>query len=140
VLRKDPTFGRAVSVITYAYVEKGMFSQALSDAEILRRLYGEGPAYWMTVTYIFGRAGQLERARQQLEKLEKLSRHEQVDPATMLWAHLGMGDKEEALADLEKAYSEHFPFLTILKVDPAFDSLRSDPRFQDLLRRVGLAQ
>jgi tetratricopeptide (TPR) repeat protein len=139
VLRKDPNFGRAVSVITYAHVEKRMFAQALSDAEILRRLYGEGRTHWMTLTYIFGRAGQLERARQQLEKLEKLSRHEQVDPVTMLWAHLGMGDKEEALADLEKAYSEHFPFLTMLKVEPGFDSLRSDPRFQDLLRRAGLA-
>jgi hypothetical protein len=58
----------------------------------------------------------------------------------MLWAHLGMGNKEEALADLEKAYSEHLNNLTTLKVDPAFDPLRSDPRFQDLLRRVGLAQ
>jgi len=47
----------------------------------------------------------------------------------MLWAHLGMGNKEEALADLEKAYSEHFNNLTTLKVDPAFDPLRSDPRF-----------
>ena len=139
VLRKDPTFGRAAGIITNAYVEKGMFAQALSDAEILRRLYGEGPAYWMTLTYIYGRAGQLERARHQLEKLEKLSRHEQVDPVTMTWAHLGMGNKEEALADLEKAYSGHFGVMTTLKVEPSFDPLRSDPRFQDLLRRVGLA-
>ena len=140
VLRKDPTFGRAAGIITSAYVEKGMFAQALSDAETLRRLYGEGPAYWMTLTYIYGRAGQLERARHQLEKLEKLSRHGQVDPVSMTWAHLGMGNKEEALADLEKAYSEHFSMLTTLKVEPGYDPLRSDPRFQDLLRRVGLAQ
>jgi len=56
----------------------------------------------------------------------------------MLWAHLGVGDKEEALADLEKAYSDHVNILITLKVEPAFDPLRSDPRFQDLLRRVGL--
>ena len=57
----------------------------------------------------------------------------------MLWAHLGLGDKEEALADLEKLYSGHFGFLATLKVDSAFDPLRGDPRFQDLMRRVGLA-
>jgi hypothetical protein len=81
----------------------------------------------------------LENARRELDKLEKMSRQEQVNPVTMLWAHLGMGNKEEALADLEKAYSQHFAILTTLKVEPGFDPLRSDPRFQDLLRRVGLA-
>jgi len=140
VLRKDPNFGRAAGIITYAYVEKAMFAQALAGAEISRRLYGEGPWYWSELTFIYGRAGQLERARRELEKLEKMSRQEQVNSITMLWAHLGLGDKEETLADWEKAYSQHFGILTTLKVEPAFDPLRSDPRFQDLLRRVGLAQ
>ncbi len=81
----------------------------------------------------------MERARHELEKLEKVSRHEQLDPFIILWAHLGVGDKEEALADLEKAYSQHFGILITLKVEPSFDPLRSDPRFQDLLRRAGLA-
>ena len=58
----------------------------------------------------------------------------------MLWAHLGTGDKDKALADLERAYSEHYNALVTLKVEPAFDPLRPDPRFQSLLRRVGLAQ
>jgi tetratricopeptide (TPR) repeat protein len=140
VLRKDPKFGRADGLLTFAYVEKAMFAQALANTEMLRRLYGEGPWYWSSLAYIYGRAGQPERARHELEKLEEVSRHEQFDPVIMLWAHLGMGDKEEALADLEKAYSEHFSILTTLKVEPGFDPLRSDPRFQDLLRRVGLAQ
>ena len=140
VLRKDPNFGRAGSLLTLAYVEKAMFSQALANAEISRRFIGEGPWYWSPRAYIYGRAGQLENARRELEKLEKVSRHESQDPVVMLWAHLGMSNKEEALADLEKAYSEHLGILTTLKVEPAFDPLRSDPRFQDLLRRVGLAQ
>ncbi len=139
VLRKDPNFGRA-TIITYAYTEKGMFAEALTEAGTVHRLYGEGPWYWSNLAYIYGRAGRLERARLELEKLEKLSRHEQVNPITMLWAHLGMGDKEEALADLDKAYAGHSNVLTTLKVEPAFDPLRSDPRFQDLLRRVGLTQ
>jgi len=138
VHRKDPNFGRA-GIVTYAYVEKGMFPQALAEAEMWRRLYGEGPWYESELAYIYGRAGQPERARRELAKLERLSRREQLDLVTMLWAHLGVGDKEEALADLEKAYSDHVNILITLKVEPAFDPLRSDPRFQDLLRRVGLA-
>ncbi len=139
VLQKDPNFGRAGGLIIFAYVEKGMFSQALAGAETSHRLYGEGPWYWSMLAYSYGRAGQLERAQRQMEKLEKMSRHEQLDPVIMLWTHLGVGDKEEALADLEKAYSQHFGILITLKVEPAFDPLRSDPRFQDLMRRVGLA-
>src|SRR5712691_1345065 len=139
VIRKDPNFGRA-GIVSFSYVEKGMFADALADTERWRRVYGEGPWYWSTRAYIYGRAGQQERARRELEKLEQLDRRQQLDPVNMLWAHLGLGDKEEALADLEKAYSEHFSILTTLKVEPAFDPLRSDPRFADLLRRVGLAQ
>jgi DNA-binding winged helix-turn-helix (wHTH) protein/tetratricopeptide (TPR) repeat protein len=139
VIRKDPNFGRA-GIVSFSYVEKGMFADALADTERWRRVYGEGPWYWSTRAYIYGRAGQQERARRELEKLEQLDRRQQLDPVNMLWAHLGLGDKEEALADLEKAYSEHFSILTTLKVEPAFDPLRSDPRFDDLLRRVGLAQ
>ena len=139
VLRKDPNFLRAAGLVTYAYVEKRLFRQALDEAKTLSRIYGEGPSLWMTLAYIYGRAGQLERARHELAKLDKISRQEQVSPVTMIWAHLGIANKEEALADLEKAYSEHFGILTTLRVEPGFDPLRSDPRFQDLLRRVGLA-
>jgi hypothetical protein len=59
--------------------------------------------YWMMRAYIYGRAGQPERARCELEKL---SSHEAVNPVTMFWAHLGAGNKQEARADVDKAYSE----------------------------------
>ena len=140
VLQKDPNFGRAAGLITFAHVEKGMFNQALADAQVVRRLYGEGPWYWSWLAYIYGREGQMGKARRELEKLENISRHEQQSVVTMLYAHLGTGNKEEALADLEKGYSEHYSILATLKVEPAFDPLRSDPRFQDLVRRVGLAE
>src|SRR5262249_44672518 len=74
VLRKDPNFVRAVGLVTYAYVESGMFTQALAEAEILRRIYGDSPGVWVVLAYIYGRAGQPERARRELQKLERLSR------------------------------------------------------------------
>ena len=52
----------------------------------------------------------------------------------------GLGEKDEAFAWLEKAYQQREYELTLLRVSPAMDNLRSDPRFTDLLRRVGLAQ
>jgi hypothetical protein len=50
----------------------------------------------------------------------------------------GIGDKDEAFRYLDKAYEQRWPFLPMLKVDPAFDSLRADPRYGDLVRRLGL--
>ena len=139
VLRKDPSFHTG-NLIIYACVENRMFTQALANTERLRPFFGEGPWYWSTLAYIYGRAGRPEQARRELEKLEKLNRRQPVDHVTMLWAHLGVGSKEEALTDLERSYSEHFTFLTGLNVEPAFDPLRGDPRFKDLLRRVHLAE
>lgn len=137
VLQKDPTFIRA-RVARDAYVERGKFAQALTELEEWRGLYGEGPWYRAGLAYVYGRAGRLEESRRELEKLQNLSRGLQPNAAALLWAHLGVGDKEEALADLEKAYADHNNILTTLKVEPAFDPLRSDPRFEDLLRRVHL--
>jgi DNA-binding winged helix-turn-helix (wHTH) protein/Flp pilus assembly protein TadD len=137
VLLRDPNFDRALGIIIYAYVQKGMFSKALAEADVVGRIYGDGPWYWSNLAYVYGREGQTEQARRELEKLKNLSRHGQLSPDFMICAHLGMGEKEEAFADLESAYDEHYN-LTNLKVEPAFDPLRSDPRFQDLLRRLNL--
>ena len=63
-----------------------------------------------------------------------------VNPAAFAWAYMGMGKKDETLAWLDKAYARHSNIMDTLKVDPAWDPLRSDPRFQTLVRRVGLAQ
>src|SRR5258708_30437616 len=83
VLRKDSNFGRA-SVIWAAYVEKGMFTQALAQIESWHRLNGEGPWYWAWQAYIYGRAGQLERARRGLGKLGKVRPHEPGHPLISL--------------------------------------------------------
>jgi len=64
----------------------------------------------------------------------------QIDPAAFVVAYAGMRDKEQTFVWLEKAYSQHSNVLTTLKVDPMYDELRSDPRFQSLLHRVGSAQ
>jgi hypothetical protein len=71
-------------------------------------------------------------------KLRERSRHHYVFPSVFAYAYLGLGDKDRALTYLEQAYEEQDPELFYLKVGPLLDPLRSEPRFQALLRRVNL--
>ncbi len=131
----EPNFPRA-DMLTYAYVQKGMFAEALADIEKWQRIEDTPWA----LAYVYGRSGQQVQARRALEKLEQLNRRREMDAAPMFVAYVGMGKKDEAFAWLQKGYVEHSPALTALRVDPLYDPQRSDPRFQDLMRRVGLAQ
>ena len=138
VREMDPNFART-DFIELAYAEKGLFAEALDDIEKIRRPHDDLPWILSELAYIYGRSGQQAPAQRALEKLLKLNQQQQVDAAAILWAYIGMGNREQAFAYLEKAYAQHSNTLTTLKVEPRFDPLRSDPRFQDLLHRVGLS-
>jgi DNA-binding winged helix-turn-helix (wHTH) protein/Flp pilus assembly protein TadD len=138
LLEKAPDFPRAAHLLIQAYVEKGMYKQAVKEMKTQATSYGDGPSYWQLSGYVYGRAGEVKLARRELEKLEKRDQKEQLSPESIIRVYLAVGNKEEALSDLEKAYAGHYNNLTALKVDPVFDPLRSDPRYQDLMGRVGL--
>jgi hypothetical protein len=84
--------------------------------------------------------GQKDKARAELRKLEAMNGTRSLDPVPMVLAYIGVGNNDAALSSLEKAYAQRSNFLTALKVEPVYDPLRDDPRFQELSRRVGLAQ
>ncbi len=138
VLDMEPNFPRAHMVI-YAYVQKGMFAEALSENTRWRSI-DDAPWSWSVLAYVYGRSGQPGRARAVLAQLEELYRRGQMDPVPILWGYVGVGDKDQAFSWLEKAYQQRSSGLTNLKVNPLYDPLRSDPRFQAVLRRIGLAQ
>ena len=132
----DPAFMRA-HLIEGAYVEKGMFAEALADNEKVRPTISDA-AYWAWRAYILGRSGQITEARVAIHQLLEIQKTSPVDPVAFAQASVGAGEKDQALSLLETAYARRSNGLTSLKVDPAFDPLRGDPRFEDLLRRVGL--
>jgi hypothetical protein len=86
----------------------------------------------------YAQAGEHERARTILRRLE--TSNEYVSPGELAVLYGALCERERAFASLERAYAEHDLQLQFLKADPAFDPLRSDPRFTDLMRRVGLPQ
>jgi len=139
VREMDPNFSRS-GLIRSAYEQKGLFTDALEEIEKWRRAYGDRPWTWSELAYVYGRSGQQAQAKHALQKLLQLDRRQPVDQAAIVWAYVGTGNKDQAFAYLEKAYLQHSSTLISLKVEPGFDPLRSDPRYQDLLRRVGLAQ
>ena len=137
VLERDPTFPKA-SMVVGAYAQKGMFAEALAQIDDWRRV-DDGPWNWAAQVYVYGRMGRQTEARRALEKLEEFARQRPSDPMPMLaTAYIGLNEKGKALATLENALRERSNNMS-LKVDPVYDPIREDPRFQDLLRRAGLA-
>ena len=90
--------------------------------------------------YVYGRWGKRAEAEQALEDLRQIYKREDISPDPMIWACLGMGNRDEVFRWFEKAYADHSNLLTTLKVHPAYDGLRDDPRFKELMRRVRLAE
>jgi hypothetical protein len=81
-----------------------------------------------------------QEARKLLEELEGRSKHRYISPYLIAPVQIGLGERDQAVASLERGYTNRDQWMMFLKADPRWDDLRSDPRFQDLLRRVGLPQ
>jgi TolB-like protein/DNA-binding winged helix-turn-helix (wHTH) protein/Tfp pilus assembly protein PilF len=139
VREMDPNFAR-VHLVVDAYVQQGRFAEALADLEAWRRISGDGIHIRTRLAYLYGRMGQKDKARAELRQIEAMNRTQPVDPTLLTLAYLGVGNNDAALSSLEKAYALRSNLLTALKVEPVYDPLRDDPRFQKLLQQVGLSQ
>jgi hypothetical protein len=90
--------------------------------------------------YARGAAGDPAGAREVLARLESLSRTRYVSSFYSALVHSGLGDRAAALDELERAFTERSSWMVFLNVERAFDGFREDPRFRDLVRRVGLGR
>jgi TolB-like protein/DNA-binding winged helix-turn-helix (wHTH) protein/Tfp pilus assembly protein PilF len=136
-LELDPNFGLAHYWLWYAYTESGKYSDAKLELEKTKR-YREARLHLADSAYLQAKLGNTRKAHQMLSQLLKISRREYVNPAFMAYIYIALGDTDQALAWLEKGYDEKLPFIGSLKVIPTLDPLRSDPRFINLMHRVGL--
>jgi tetratricopeptide (TPR) repeat protein len=121
-----------------ALAGKGLFEQAIDEAKIAMRLEPNDPNPISLYGYACARAGRLPEVDQALESLRVLSQKRFVSSFLFGFLYAGLGKKEKILEWLEKAYEERAGLLVYLNVERAFDPLRSEPRFQDLVRRMKL--
>ena len=139
-LEFDPNFVFTHVILAHVYAWKGMFEESLATCEKVASLYG-GSLYSRAMPgLILAIAGKTDEAKRIVDEVKG---HPKLDPLSLISlaeTHSVMGEKKEAFEILEAAYQERNGLLIFLGVLPYFDNIRSDPRFADLLRRMGLTQ
>jgi tetratricopeptide (TPR) repeat protein len=138
-LDMDPSFGPTHLWLADVYEQKGMFEQGLSELKEGCRLSNDSTFAVAKLGHGYASAGKGDEARAVLAKLDALSKRSYVSPYDRAIVHVGLQESNEAFIWLQKAFEERSVWMGYLKVEPQFDSLRSDHRFDELLRRVGLA-
>jgi TolB-like protein/DNA-binding winged helix-turn-helix (wHTH) protein/Tfp pilus assembly protein PilF len=134
-LEMEPGFAPAHLYRGMAYEKKGMFDKAIADLESASDSEG-GASFSGALGHAYAVAGRQAEARMLLRDLKESKNY--FPPYQLALIHVGLGEKEEALNLLEKAYEERYPWLMHLAVEPRLDPLRSEPRFKTLINRLGL--
>jgi tetratricopeptide (TPR) repeat protein len=138
-LSREPNFPFAQLEVGMVYQQKGMHAEALAEfAKALPLFPGDD---WVQAlqAFSYARSGMPGQARTILEQLEDLSGRTYVSPYALALIYNALDEKDQAIAWLNKAFADRSRWLTWVKVEPMFDNLRSDPRFDAILRNMGLA-
>jgi tetratricopeptide (TPR) repeat protein len=134
----DPDFWLSHINLGRSYTQEGMHADAISELQKARELSVGNTEVLSFLGFAYAAAGERDEALQILSELNEQSRDRHVPPYHFAIIHAGLGENDRAIEWLERAFEKHAVDLFTLSVEPMLDGLRSDPRFQDLLRRVGL--
>jgi TolB-like protein/DNA-binding winged helix-turn-helix (wHTH) protein/Flp pilus assembly protein TadD len=138
VLNMDPSAPHTTSTIIYSYVQQKKFAEA---QEFIKQHEATLTSRWPLVfeAIVYGYWGRAAEAEVALTKVDQYAWTPERRIAALLPVYSAVGQRDQTIALLQQAVAGHSNVVTSIKVDPMYDPLRSDPRFQELLRRVGLA-
>ncbi len=134
----DPNYWPAHVWLGRIYVEKGRLAEAIAEFQKARLIESAIPEIYAALGHAYAMSGKRADAEKVIDDLKRLSKQHHVPPFDIATVYVGLGEKEQAFAWLDKAYEERSYFLSYIKADPRLDNLRSDQRFKELVRRVGL--
>ncbi len=137
----DPTFWISHCFLGRAYEQKGKLPEAIAEFQRALELEEDNAEIWSGLGHAYALSGKRAEAQKVLEHLKGVSAHSWVAPYNIAVIYAGLGEKEQAFAFLDQAYKDRSYYLpTYLATDARIDSLRSDPRFVELRKRVGLPE
>jgi len=135
-IEMDPNFAMAHNQLAQGYLEKHMYSEAVTELEKAVRLSGGSPTCIANLARAYAASGKRSEAIRLLSGLQKRSNPTYSYGSEIATIYASLGNRDQAMNWLEKAYEERFNPGVLLR--PGFDPLRSDPRFEDLVHRIGL--
>ncbi|PYS34053.1 MAG: hypothetical protein DMF75_07595 [Acidobacteria bacterium] len=133
----DPNLVTSQNWMCHSLDVNGMYAESLAISE---KAALSNRSLEAALGYAYAQGGRRQEAEAVLKQWKEIEKTKYVSNYWMAVVHVALGEKDAAFAELEKAYQAHDWFLQRLKVDPFMDSLRNDPRFADLVKRVGLPQ
>jgi serine/threonine protein kinase/tetratricopeptide (TPR) repeat protein len=133
-----PEFSRARELLALALAHAGELDAAVEQARAVMAIKEPGPRRLAVCGHAFAMAGDKDAARATVTKLRDLAAHRYVPALAVAFVSAALGKADTAFGWLERAFDEQDSLLVWLRVDPRLDNLRSDPRFEDLVERVGL--
>ena len=137
----DPNFWFGHCFLGRVYEQKGKLPEAIVEFQRAVELEKDNAETWSGLGHAYSLSGNRAEAQKILDHLKAVSAHSWVAPYNIAVIHTGLGDKDQAFALLDQAYKDRSYYLpTYLATDSRMDSLRSDPRFAELRRRVGLPE
>ncbi len=137
-LELDPNFPVAPWGMGLAYEQKGMYEEAIAAFQRAESIAGGSPNVAASLGHAYAVSGRRREAEKIIAELKEQSKKKYVSSYQIALIYAGLGEKNQAFAWLQKAYEERSTLLAYFEMDPRLAPLRSDPRFQDLLRRIGL--
>ncbi|PYT32722.1 MAG: hypothetical protein DMG57_00850 [Acidobacteria bacterium] len=138
ILELEPNYWPALIRIAISCAHLGLFRQALEACEKAIGPYGRRPIVVRTMATSYAMAGKTEKARKLLEELHQLAHETYVPASSFATVYTALGENDRAFEWLARAVEEHDPLLLSLTTEPCFDSLRPDPRYAALLRKIHL--
>ena len=134
----DPNYPVTYWILGLLLRKTGCYEAAIAEGEKGVKLSGGSPLMRAALAHTFGTAGRTKEALRILDELTELGKQKYVAAYFFAGIYVGLGENDRAIEYLERSYEEHSHWLIYLHIDPSMDALRDDPRFHDLLRRVGL--